>query len=134
MESYTWIELANMHLSYGATFTSGHAAQRIDIQTVGFLIIRHFPAFIADYANRGQYTDEKMAKDEAFVRTPEAEEAMLQYVENKVPLALKRSVAAHRFLKKICFNEGYLSGPKVCWSNLETPCIVHQQCLQLHLH
>ena len=30
----------------------------IDIQTVGFLIIRHFPAFIADYANRGQYTDE----------------------------------------------------------------------------
>ena len=30
----------------------------IDIQTVGLLIIRHFPAFIADYANRGQYTYE----------------------------------------------------------------------------
>ena len=74
----------------------------IDIQTVGLLIIRHFPAFISDYANRGQYTDE-MAKDMVFVRTPEAEEAMLQYVENKVPLALKRTVAAHRFLNKICF-------------------------------
>ena len=38
-------------------------------------------------------------------------------------LALKRSVAAHRFLNKICFNEGYLSDPKVCRSNLETLCI-----------
>ena len=46
-----------------------------------------------------------------------------QYLENKVPVALKLSVAAHRFLNKICFNEGYLSGPKVCRSNLETPCI-----------
>ena len=76
----------------------------IDIQTVGLLILRHFPAFIADYANRGQYT-------------------VLQYVENKVPLALKRSVAAQWFLNKICFKEGYLSGLKVCRSNLETPCI-----------
>ena len=42
----------------------------------------------------------------------------------KIPLALKRSViAAHRFLNKICLNEGYLSGPKVCRSNLETTCI-----------
>ena len=41
----------------------------------------------------------------------------------KVPLALKRSVAAHGFLNKICFNEGYLSGSKVCRSNLETLCI-----------
>ena len=41
----------------------------------------------------------------------------------KIRLALKQSVAAHRFLNKICFNEGYLSGPKVCRSNLETPCI-----------
>ena len=49
---------------------------------------------------------------------------VLWYVENKVPLALKRSVAAHRFLNKICFNEGYLSGPKVCRSDLETPCII----------
>ena len=40
-----------------------------------------------------------------------------------IPLALNRSVPVHRFLNKICFNEGYLSGPKVCRSNLETPCI-----------
>ena len=53
-----------------------------------------------------------------FVRTCRG--TVLQYVENKVPLALKRSVAAHRFLNKICCNEGYLSGPKVCRSNLET--------------
>ena len=69
MERYTWIELANMHLAYGAAFTSGRAVQRhqgIDIQTVGLLIMRHFPAFIPDYANRGQYTDEQMAKDGAF--------------------------------------------------------------------
>ena len=58
MERYTWIELADMHLAYDAAFTSGRAAQGIDIQTVGLLIIRHFPAFIADCANRGQYTDE----------------------------------------------------------------------------
>ena len=57
-----------------------------------------------------------------FVRTCRG--TVLQYVENKVPLALKRCVAAHRFLNKICFNEGYLSGPKGCWSNLETPCIL----------
>ena len=48
---------------------------------------------------------------------------VLRYVENMVPLALKRSVAARRFLNKICCNEGYLSGPKVCRSNLETPYI-----------
>ena len=41
----------------------------------------------------------------------------------EIPLAMKRSVAAHGFLNKICFNEGYLSGHKVCRSNLETPCI-----------
>ena len=56
---------------------------------------------------------------------------MLQYVENKVPLALKRSVAAYRFLNKICFNEGYLSGPKVRRSNLETPCIIMDPTLVL---
>ena len=56
-----------------------------------------------------------------FVRT--CRRTVLQYVENKVPLALKWSVAAHRFPNKICFNEGYLYGPKVCRSNLETPCI-----------
>ena len=38
-------------------------------------------------------------------------------------LALKRSVTAHRFLNEICFNEGYLSGPKVRRSNLETICV-----------
>ena len=43
----------------------------------------------------------------------------------KVPLALKRSVAAHGFLNKIYFNEGYLSGPNVCRSNLETFCIYY---------
>ena len=77
----------------------------IDIQTVGVLIIRHFFQPIGD----------------SFVRTCRG--TVLQYVENKVPLALKRSVAAHRFLNKICFNGGYLSGPKVCRSNLETSCI-----------
>ena len=29
MERYTWIELANMHLAYGAAFTCGRAAQRL---------------------------------------------------------------------------------------------------------
>ena len=52
----------------------------------------------------------------------------------KVPLALKRSVAAHRFLNKICFNEGYLSGPKVCRSNLDAvgPCR-HWNCIACRL-
>ena len=61
-----------------------------------------------------------------FVRTCRG--TVLQYVENKVPLALKRNVAAHRFLNKICLNEDYLSGPKVCRSNLETPCIGCRIC------
>ena len=39
------------------------------------------------------------------------------------PSSTETNVAAHRFLNKICFNEGYLSGPKVCRSILETPCI-----------
>ena len=63
MERYTWIELANKTCIW---YTEQHLQvvvlrrgfTGIDIQTVGFLIIRHFPAFIADYANRGQYTDE----------------------------------------------------------------------------
>ena len=29
MERYTWIDLANMHLAYGAAFTSGRAVQRL---------------------------------------------------------------------------------------------------------
>ena len=29
MERYTWIELANMHLAYGAAFMSGRAEQRL---------------------------------------------------------------------------------------------------------
>ena len=35
MERYTWIKLANMHLAYGAAFTSGRAVQRFyrDIYT-----------------------------------------------------------------------------------------------------
>ena len=64
-----------------------------------------------------------------FVRTCRG--TVLQYVENNVPLALKRSIAAHRFLNKICFNEGYLSGPKVCQSNLETLCIKTYICMDI---
>ena len=64
-----------------------------------------------------------------FVRT--CWRTVLQYVENNAPLALKRSVAAQRFLNKICFNEGYLPGPKVCRSNLETPCISECMCLSV---
>ena len=61
MERYTWIELANsiwhtvQHLQV-VLLRRGFSG--IDIQTIGLLIIRHFPAFIADYANRGQYIDE----------------------------------------------------------------------------
>ena len=61
MERYTWIELAKMHLAYGAAFTSGRAAQRLSRDRYPnrrIPLIRHFPAFIADYANRGQYSDE----------------------------------------------------------------------------
>ena len=47
--------------------------------------------------------------------------ALTYFLED--PLALKQSVTAYRFLNKIGFNEGYLFGPKVCRSNLETPCI-----------
>ena len=61
MERYTWIELATciwhavQHLQ---VVVLRRGITRIDIQTVGLLIIRHFPAFVADYANQGQYSDE----------------------------------------------------------------------------
>ena len=54
MEHYTWIELAQ----YVQVVVLRRGFTGIDIQTVGLLIIRHFPAFIVDYVNRGQYTDE----------------------------------------------------------------------------
>ena len=101
----------------------------IDIQTVGFLIIRHFSALIADYANRESTLTSRWPRTGRFVRTCQG--TVLQYVENKDPLAPKRSVAAHRFLNKICFNEGYLSDPKVCRSNLETPCILYVKYMKV---
>ena len=60
MERYIWIELADMHLAYGThlqVVMLRRGFTGIDIKTVGFLVIRYFPAFIADYTNWGQYTE-----------------------------------------------------------------------------
>ena len=134
MERYTWIELANMHLAYRAAYTSGRAAQRLYRERYPNCRITHQTTFF-------QYSPQTMLIGDStptsrwprtgrFVRICRG--TVLQYVENKVPLALKRSVAAHRFLNKICFNEGYLSGPKVCRSNLETPCIFETSVISPH--
>ena len=120
MERYTWIELADMHLTYGA---SGRAAQRPYRDRYPNRRITHHTTFSSIHrrvCQSGTPTS-RWPRTGRFVRTCRV--TVLQYAENKVPLALKRSIAAHRFLNKICFNEGYLSGPKVCRSNLETPCI-----------
>ena len=128
MERYTWIELTNMHLAYGASFTRGRAAQRLyRYRYPNRRITQHktFSSIHRRLCQSGNSTPtSRWPKTGCFVGTCRG--YVLQYVENKVPLALKRSAAAHRFLNKICFNEGYLSGPKVCRCNLETPCI----CLQ----
>ena len=54
----------------------------IDLQTVGLLIIRHFPAFIGDSTPTSRWP-----RTGPFVRTCRG--TVLRYVENKVPLALK---------------------------------------------
>ena len=127
MERHTWIELTDMHLVYGATFTTGRAAQRRYRDRYPNRRIPHhtFSSINRRLCQSGTVhrRESRWPRTGRFVRTPEAEEAVLQYVENKDPLALQRGVAAHRFLNKICFNEGYLSDHKVCRSNLETPYI-----------
>ena len=125
MERYTWIELANMHLAYGAAFTSGRAAQTRCRDRYAKRRITHHTTFSSIHRRLWPIGDStptsRWPRTGRFVRTCRG--TVLQYVEHKVPRALKRNVAARRFLNKICFNEGYLSGPKVCRSNLETPCI-----------
>ena len=125
MERYTWIELANMHLAYGAVFTSGRAAQRHYRDRYPNPRITHHTTFSSIHRRLCQSgtLHRRVDGQGRGVLCEQCRGTMLQYVENKVPLAQKRSVAAHRFLKKICFNEGYLSGPKICRSNLETLCI-----------
>ena len=124
MERYTWIELTNIYLAYGATFTRGRAAQRLYRDRYPNRRVTHHTTFSIFQPSSqtmpiGNSTPtSRWPKTERFVRTCRG--TMLPYVENKVPLALKRSDASHRFLNKICFNEGYPSGPKVCRSNLET--------------
>ena len=121
MKRYTWIELTNMHLAYGAAFTSGRAAQRLYrdwYPNSSYNILQHSSQTMPI---RDSTPTSRWPRTGRFVRT--CWRTVLQYVENKIPLTLKRSVAAHRFPNKICFNESYLSGPKVCRSNLETLCI-----------
>ena len=131
MESYTWIELTNMHLEYGAAFTSGRAAQSLYRDKYPNCRVTHHMTFFQHSSQTMPIGDStptsKWPRTGRIVRTCRG--TVLRYVENMVPLALKRSVAARRFLNEICFNEGYLSGPKVCRSNLETPCIhAHITC------
>ena len=126
MECYTWIELADIHLAYGATFTSGRAAQRLYRDRYPNCRITHHTTFssIRRRLCQSGTVQRRVNGQGRGVLCEHAEEPCCgTYVENKVPLALKRSVAAHRFFNKICFNEGYLSGPKACRSNLETFCI-----------
>ena len=84
----------------------------IDIQTVDYSSYDIFQHSLQTMPIGDSTPTSRWPRTGPFVR--KCRGTVLQYVENKVPLALKRSVAAHRFLNKICFNEGYLSGPKVC--------------------
>ena len=111
MESYTWIELVNMHVAYDAAFTSGRAAQRLYRDRYPNNRITHHTTFSSIHRRLCQSgTVHRRVNDQGTCE--HAEEPCC--------------VAAHRFRNKICFNEGYLSGPKVCRSNLETPCIANE--------
>ena len=113
----------NMLLAYGAAFTSGRAAQRLfRDRSLNRWITHHTTFSNIHHRLCHSGTVHQRVDGQGHVRTCLG--TVLQYVENKVLLALKRSVAAHSFLNKISFNDGYLSGPKVCRSNLETLCIV----------
>ena len=98
MEGYTCIELADMHLAYGATFTSGCAAQRLYQDRYPNHRIPHHTTFSSIHRRLCQSGTVHWRIDGQgqgrFVRTPEAEEAVLQYVENN-PSVSTRDIAWH---------------------------------------
>ena len=71
IKCYTWIELADMHLAYGATFTSGRV---------------HHTTFSSFHRRQWQWGTVHRWVDGLgrgrFVQTPQAEEAVMQYVVN----------------------------------------------------
>ena len=98
MERYTWIELTDMHLAYSAAFTSGRAAQRLYRYRYPNRRITHntFSSINRRLCQSG--TVHRRADDQGRgVLCEHAEEPCWLYVKNKVPLALKRNFAAHRW-------------------------------------
>ena len=54
MERYTWIELANMHLAYGAAFTGGRAAEELYKDRYPNGRITHHTTFSSIHRRLGQ--------------------------------------------------------------------------------
>ena len=96
MERYTRIELADMHLAYGAAFTKGRAAQRLYRDRYPNRRITHHTTFSSIHRRLCQSRTVHRRVDGQgrgrFVRTPEAEEAVLQYEENN-PSVSTRDIA-----------------------------------------
>ena len=105
MERYTWIELAELHLAYGATFTSDRAAQRLYRETYPNLLIPQDTTFSSICCRLWQLgtVHRRRVDDQGwgnFVRTPEAEEAMLQYIENNPSLSTQ-DIARHFYMSHV---------------------------------
>ena len=98
MERYTWIELADIHLAYGVTFISGRAAQKLYWDRYPNRRIPHHTTFSSIHCRLCQSGTVHRRVDGQgrgnFVRIPEAEEAVLQYVENNSSLSTQ-GIARH---------------------------------------
>ena len=114
MERYRWIELADMHLVYSATFTSGPATQRLYRDRYPNSRIPHHTTFSNIHGRLCQSgTVHRWVNVQGrgrFVPTLEAGEAVLQYVENN-PSVSTRDIARYfhmshvivwRFCRKCC--------------------------------
>ena len=106
MERYTWIEMADMHLAYGATFTSGRAAHRLYRDRYPN---RHHTTFSSIHRRLCQSRTVHRRVDGQgqgrFVQTPEAEEAVLQYVGNN-PSASTRESRYRTALSRVMSQSG----------------------------
>ena len=133
MERYTWIELADMNLAYGATFTSGRAAQRLYRDRYPNRRITHHTTFSNIHRRLCQSETVQRRVDgqgrRRFVWTPEAEEAVLQYVENNTSMSTGDTARhfhmSHATIWRIL--QEILLRPYQLWHQLS----IHPECTSL---
>ena len=99
MDRCTWIELADLLLAYCASFTRGRAAQRLYRDIYPNRWIPHHMTFSSIHRRLCQsVTVHRWVDDQGrgyFVQSPEAEEAVLQYIENNPSVSTRDTALSH---------------------------------------